>query len=105
MSEELIKDILTGLAMAEQFKPVVDETMKVVKTYGKELGTLLEAVIHSLVKIRIDTYKAYKAAGMSEDLIMELMRVKIDYKELFSSLPKSINVTNNKGKDTTIKAE
>jgi hypothetical protein len=77
MDKEDIQKILQYLKLAEEFRPLVDEAKKLLKTYGTDIGEIFEDILKWTAKNNLKILEYYKQNGLSHEDAMTLL---VDHK-------------------------
>lgn len=72
-SEEDFNNILDMLQQAEKFRPLVNNILDVVESYGPEVSRLLDDVVDYSIKRNTKTFKMYQKRGFSREEAMQFI--------------------------------
>ncbi len=65
--EEKLEMIKAFIDMGKELRPTVKEAVKMIKSYGPELGEVFGDVTNWMVKKKIDHVKMFEAAGFTRE--------------------------------------
>jgi len=72
MADLEFDDVLEYMQAAEQVRPVVQQAVNILLSYGPELGRLLEPMRSAIAESRIRSVHQYKAAGFTRPEALDM---------------------------------
>lgn len=93
-----LEEIIAYIEVVPEFKPVVRKLIDALKTYEAEYNEITDFVIDRTISNKIKMYKAFQAAGISDDHALALV---INAHQQFEKTAKEFgkNVSTNTAKE------
>ena len=86
LTQEDIKLFMEFIAESEEFRPVVNQIIDVIKSYGPELDRIMDTLITHYVQINSDSFFLYLSKGFSrEEAMMLILNTNISLQESVKS--------------------
>lgn len=87
-----INEIIEYIDMIPEFKPVVRKVLDGLKAYEEEYSEITDFVIDRTVANKIKMYKAFQAAGISDDHSLALVvNAYQEFKKVSENLGKNVS--------------
>lgn len=67
LPQEDIKELLNYVSLADDFKPVFKEILKILESYGSELNVVIKNISKTLADNKIEIIRYYQDAGFTKE--------------------------------------